>query len=60
MRDQYTQTGTRTIPNTLTLNDSASLENHVRLQQSQSEFLDWLNTNEQLAVVDRYSYRKIR
>jgi hypothetical protein len=38
----------------------ASLENFVRLQQSQSEYLAWLEANEKRPEMDRYFYRKIR
>jgi len=60
MREQYPSLNKSSIPAPLSLSDTAALENFVRLQQSQEEFLAWLNTNERLAVVDRYNYRKIR
>ena len=60
MRDQHPHTGSQPAPNTVTIADTAAVENFVRLQQSQTDFLAWLDTNEQQAVVDRYNYRKIR
>jgi hypothetical protein len=59
MRDNLSQTSTLHT-STATLEENAAIENFVRLQQSQTEFLDWLNTNEKLAIVDHYTYRKIR
>lgn len=39
---------------------SASLENHLRLQQSQEDFLKWLEASEVRHDIDQYSYKKIR
>lgn len=60
MREQRPSLSNASIPVPLSLSDTAALDNFMRLQQSQEEFLAWLNTNERLAVVDRYNYRKIR
>lgn len=39
----------------------ASLENHVRIQESQEEFLKWLETSEKKnPELDRFFYKKIR
>jgi hypothetical protein len=38
----------------------ASMDNFVRLQQSQLEFMAWLDATEKTAEIDRYTYRKIR
>lgn len=59
MRDNQSKCNP-SIPGAITLADTSALENFVRLQQSQEDFLAWLNASEQLAVVDRYNYRKIR
>lgn len=42
------------------LGDLAALDNFVRLQQSQVEYLAWLESNEQKAGLDGYIYRQIR
>lgn len=42
------------------LETEALLESYVRLQQSQVEFLAWLDATEHEAEIDRYIYRKIR
>jgi hypothetical protein len=60
MRDNHPNSGTSSLPGAITLADTAALENFVRLQQSQEAFLEWLDTSEQQALVDRYNYRKIR
>lgn len=46
--------------NSLTLEQGASLENHLRLQQSQEDFLKWLEDNEVRQDIDHYAYKKIR
>ncbi len=38
----------------------AALDNHVRLQQHQEEYLKWLEETEKQPEVDRYAYKKIR
>lgn len=40
--------------------EAAALENFVRLQQHQEEFLKWLEASEKKPEMDRYYYRKIR
>ncbi len=40
--------------------EMAALENFIRLQQSQKEYLVWLEANEKKAVLDGYVYRQIR
>jgi hypothetical protein len=37
-----------------------TLDNFVRLKESQQEFLAWLEATEQKAEIDGYTYRKIR
>jgi hypothetical protein len=59
MRDHHPSLGNPQIP-TSAMADTAALENFVRLKQSQTDFLAWLDTSEQQASVDRYTYRKIR
>lgn len=44
----------------ITLEQGASLENHLRLQQSQEDFLKWLEANEVRKEIDQYAYKKIR
>lgn len=60
MRDSHPHINGSQPANATAASDNAAMENFVRLQQSQTEFLAWLNTNEKLAIVDRYNYRKIR
>lgn len=43
-----------------TLEELAALENFVRLQQSQAQYLEWLEINEQTAGLDGYIYKQIR
>lgn len=38
----------------------AALDNFVRLQQSQAEYLAWLDVSEKKAALDGYIYRQIR
>lgn len=41
--------------------DLAGVENFVRLQESQEEFLKWLESSEKKnPELDRYSYKKVR
>lgn len=40
--------------------ETASMENFVRLQRSQAEYLTWLEANEKKPEIDGYIYRKIR
>lgn len=42
------------------LSDLSPLENFVRLQQSQAEYLAWLESKEKKADIDGYVYRQIR
>ena len=44
----------------LSLEQGASLENHLRLQQSQADFLKWLEDNEIRQDIDQYVFKKIR
>lgn len=43
-----------------TLVQRGALDNHVRLQQHQEEYLKWLEETEKQPEVDRYAYKKIR
>jgi hypothetical protein len=43
-----------------TKSEIAAMENFVRLQKSQAEYLAWLEACEKKPEVDRYIYRKIR
>ncbi len=49
-----------TIPLASTLEELAALENFIRLQQSQAQYLEWLEANEQKAGLDGYIYKQIR
>lgn len=42
------------------LSDLAALDNFVRLQQSQAEYLAWLENKERKTDLDGYIYRQIR
>lgn len=42
------------------LGDMAALENFMRLQRSQAEYLAWLEASERKTGLDRYIYRQIR
>jgi hypothetical protein len=44
----------------MAIEQSASLENHLRLQQSQEDFIKWLEASEVRHEIDQYSYKKIR
>ena len=44
----------------MAIEQGASLENHLRLQQSQEDFIKWLEANEVRHEIDQYSYKKIR
>lgn len=39
---------------------NAAMENFVRLQESQEEFLKWFDSAARKPDVDRYAYKKIR
>ncbi len=42
------------------LEELAALENFVRLQQSQAQYLEWLEAHEQTARLNGYIYKQIR
>lgn len=42
------------------LSDLASLDNFVKLQQSQAEYLAWLEKQERISNLDGYIYRQVR
>lgn len=61
MKPQEPQTQNQnSIPMASTLEEVAALENFVRLQQSQAQYLEWLEANEQKAGLDGYIYKQIR
>ena len=44
----------------LSIEQKASLNHHVQLQQHQEDFLKWLETHEVRQEIDQYAYKKIR
>ncbi|HEY9745236.1 MAG TPA: hypothetical protein V6C99_03350 [Oculatellaceae cyanobacterium] len=44
----------------ISLEQGAALENHLRLQQSQEDFLKWLEASEMRQDIDQYAFKKIR
>jgi len=43
-----------------TLSEQAALEDFVRLQQMQNEYIQWLESIEKQSDLDAYIYKKIR
>ncbi|WP_303673977.1 hypothetical protein [Vampirovibrio chlorellavorus] len=61
MKPQEPNTDTQNgVPLSVPLMELAALENFVRLQQSQAQYLEWLEANEQKAGLNGYIYKQIR
>ncbi|WP_373532267.1 hypothetical protein [Vampirovibrio sp.] len=57
---ESTQNASTPKNNVSSLGELATLDHFLRLQQSQAEYLAWLEANEQTAGLDGYMYRQIR
>ncbi len=50
----------KTRPQGQEAQQAVAMENFVRLQQHQAEYLKWLEESEKKRDMDRYSYKKVR
>lgn len=59
-QEPHSQTAQPGSPQMVSLEEKAALESFVRLQQSQAQYLEWLELHEKKSGLDGYIYKQIR